>query len=153
MCVPVCTCLSLHLYVCVYLSVCVHPHLYQRGLFAPFKTHLPGHRTEHRHCESHSLCLSVYIPVCVPVCTCLSLNLSVCLYLSAYLSPTPVPARTLCPLQKSPYLPGHHTEHRHWESLSVFVCVPVCTCLSVFTHTCTNTDSSFQLGPIPLSRT
>ena len=161
-CVPVCTCLSapVCLYLSVYLSVCVHRHLYQSGLFAPFKTCLTFQDIrQNKDTVSLSVCLSVYLcvymSVFAPVCQCTCL----CSF-------TPVRALPLGPLQDPPHLPGHHPEHRLCESLSL--CLSVClhtsvctclslhlsvwtylhTCLSVFTYTCTSMDSaSFRSHP------
>ena len=132
LCTCVCTCLSLHLSVSV--PVCVHSHLYERCLLAPFRTH-PTFQDIIQNIDSVSLsvsvCLStylcVYLSVSAPVCLNLSAYLSVCVHLYLY-------QHGLCLLQKPPYLPGHHTEHRHCEYLclslslylSVYLCGPVC---------------------------
>lgn len=130
-CLCVCTCLSapVCLYLSVYLSVCVHRHLYQSGLFAPFKTCLTFQDIrQNKDTVSLSVCLSaylrVYMSVFAPVCQCTCL----CSF-------TPVRALPLGPLQDPPHLPGHHPEHRLCESLSLCLSVclhtSVCTCLSL----------------------
>ena len=132
MCVPVCTCLSapVCLYLSVYLSVCVHQHLYQSGLFAPFKT-CPTFQDIRQNIDTVSL--SVFVCLCTCVCTCLSLHLSVSVPVFTH---TCTSAASWPPSGPTP-LPGHHPEHRLCESLSLCLsvyiplCVPVCTCLSL----------------------
>ena len=129
---------------CLTHSLHHNPHLvytllYQRGLFAPFRTH-PTFQDIIQNIDTVSL--SVFVCVCVPVC------LSLCLHRA-------VPAWPLRPLQDPSHLPGHHTGYRHCESLCLCLCMRTCLSLhlSVFTHTCAGTDSSFHSGPTIPSRT
>ena len=72
----------------------------------------------------------MYLSVSAPVCLYLSAYLSVCVHLYLY-------QHGLCLLQKPPYLPGHHTEHRHCEYLCLSLSLYLSVYLSVFTHPCT----------------
>ena len=141
---------------CLTHSVHHNPHLvytllYQRGLFAPFRTH-PTFQDIIQNIDTVSVCVCVCVFACL--CTCQSLCLS---SPQAGLHPD-IPAEPLLSLQDCHCLPGPHTECRHCESvgvcvsLSTYLSLSTClsTCLLVFT--CTSMASSpLQDPPTPTS--